>query len=114
VETPKAPEVHLLVVDVKGVARGTSDEHSVRLERPSKARDVLLKRRLRIRRRPLPPELVDQAVAGNGLARAEEEDRENAPLTCAAERQPPLAVVNLERAENAEVERARQMPNVPR
>ena len=42
------------------------------------------------------------------------EDRENAALPRSAERQPPVAVEHLERAENAEVERARQVANVPR
>ena len=75
---------------------------------------MLLKRGLRVRGRALAPELVDEAVARDGLAAVEKEDRENASLSRPAERQPPLAVVCLERAENAEVERARQMANVPR
>ena len=86
----------------------------MRLERLAKPRDVLLKRGLRISRRPLAPELVDQPVARDGLAGAEQEHRENAALPGPAERKLPLAVTHLERAENAEVERARQMANVPR
>jgi hypothetical protein len=86
VDTAKALEVQLLAVDVEGIAGCPSDEHVVRLERLSKARDVLLQRRLGVRRRTLPPELVDQAVAGDGLAETEEEDREDAALTDAADR----------------------------
>ena len=75
---------------------------------------MLLKRRLRIRRRPLAPELVDQPIARDRLAGVEKEDRENAALPRPAERKLPLAVIYLERAEYAEIERARQMANVPR
>ena len=75
---------------------------------------MLLKRGLRIRRRPLAPELVDETIARDRLAGAEKEDREDAALPRPAERQLPLAVVHLERAENAEVERGRQTANVPR
>jgi hypothetical protein len=75
---------------------------------------VLLKRGLRVRRRALAPQLVDEAIARQSLAGVEKEDRENASLSCPAERQLPLAVVCLERAEYAEVERARQTANVPR
>ena len=75
---------------------------------------MLLKRRGGIRRRPLAPELVDQPIAGDRLAGVKDEDGEDAALPCAAERKPPLAVTHLERAENAEIERARQTANVPR
>jgi hypothetical protein len=75
---------------------------------------VLLEGGRRIRGRTLPPELVDEAVAGNGLAGVEKEDREDTSLPRAAERQLPLVVVDLERAEDAEVERGRQRANVPR
>jgi hypothetical protein len=75
---------------------------------------VLLERRLGIGRRALSPKLVDQTIAGDGFAQAQEEDCENTALTGAAERQLPLAVEYLERAENPEVERVRQAPNVPR
>jgi hypothetical protein len=75
---------------------------------------VLLKRGLRVRGRALAPELVDETIARDGLAVVEKEDRENASLPRPAERQLTFAVAYLERAENEEVERARQTANVPR
>ncbi len=95
---------------VERVARRAGDEHGVRLERLPQPRDVLLQRSLCIRRRTLAPELVDEAVAGDGLARRGAEGA-RAPLRC---RVPPSASCrspscHLERAENAEIERARQM-----
>ncbi len=75
---------------------------------------MLLKRGRRRPRRPLAPELVDQPVARDRLAGAQNEDREDAALPRATERKLPLAVTHLERAENAEIERARQIANVPR
>ena len=86
----------------------------MRLERLAKSRHVLLERGLRISGGPLAPELVDQPIARHGLAGVEKEDREDASLSRTAERELPLAVTHLERAENAEVERARQIANVPR
>jgi hypothetical protein len=75
---------------------------------------VLLQGSVRVGRRVLAPELVDEAVARDGLAAVQKEDREDASLSRPAERQLPLAVAYLERAENEEVERARQTANVPR
>ncbi len=81
----------------------------MRLERLAQPRHVLLKRGLRIGRRALAPELVDEPIARDRLAGVQQEDRENAALPRATERKLPLAVTHLERAENAEIERARQM-----
>jgi hypothetical protein len=75
---------------------------------------VLLQCSLRVGGRVLAPELVGEAIARDGLAGMQKEDREDASLPRPAEREPPLVVVHLERAENAEVERARQVANVPR
>jgi hypothetical protein len=84
------------------------------LEGSPETGDVLLKRSLRVSRRPLAPELVDEPVAGHGLPGVEEEDREDTALPRPTERQPALAVVYLERAEYEEVERPGQIANVPR
>ena len=111
---PEALEIDLLGCDLEDVARRSRDEDAVRLEGLSESGDMLLKRRGGIRRRPLAPELVDQPIARDGLAGVENEDREHAALPGAAERKLPLAVTHLERAENAEIERARQIANVPR
>ena len=81
----------------------------MRLEGLSDSGDMLLKCRGGIRRRPLAPELVDQPIAGDRLAGVKDENGEDASLPRAAERKRPLAVTHLERAENAEIERARQI-----
>jgi len=107
-------EVDLLGGDLEGIARRSRDENAVRLEGLSESGDMLLKRRGGIRRRPLTPEFVDQAVAGDRLAGAQDENREDAALPRATQRKLPLTVTHLERAENAEIERARQIANVPR
>jgi hypothetical protein len=55
------------------------------------------------RRRPLAPELVDDAVGGKRFIAMEEEQGEEGALPAAAERELMFAVANLERPENAEV-----------
>ena len=92
-ERAEALEVELLGRDLEGVAGRSRDEHGVRLESLAKSRNVLLKRGLRVRGRALAPELVDEAIARDGLAAVEKEDREDASLSRPAEREPPLAVV---------------------
>jgi hypothetical protein len=74
---------------------------------------VLLERGLRIRRGLIAPQLVDQAIARHRLAQVQEQNREDAPLLRPTEREPLLAVVDLERPEQAVVEQACQSRKVP-
>ena len=76
---------------------------------------MLLQGGLCVLRRIVTPELVDQAVGRDDLARVQEQDREDAPLLRPSEADLPIAVSNLEWAEDAEVKAAgRQRANVPR
>ena len=72
-----------------------------------------LERRLRVGGRAGAPQLVDKPVARDRLAAIEQEECEDGPLSRSAEDEGLLAVEHLERAEKAEVERARQEANVP-
>ena len=90
------------------------DEHVVRLERLPQARDVLLERGRGIVGRIVPPQLLDQAVARDDRARLEQQQGEDASLLDAAQAKLPLALPDLERTEDAEVEACRQRPTVPR
>ena len=113
-EYPETLEVELRGIDLERVARRPGEEHSVRLELLSEPRDVLLKGGLRIGGRVVSPQLVNEAVARDGLPGMEKKDREHASLPDAAEPQFSLAVEHLERPKNAEVEPRRQAANVPR
>ena len=53
--------------------------------------------------RALAPELVDQCVAADHLIRPREEDRQERPLPCAAERNRTTVGEHLERAQNPEL-----------
>jgi hypothetical protein len=67
-----------------------------------------LKRGRRCPRRLLAPQRVDEPVSRDGPARFEKQSRENCPLLVAAERNHPLAVDDLERSEDPEVEHEHQ------
>ena len=64
--------------------------------------------------RVVTPQLLDQAVARDGRARVDQEEREDAALLHAAQAKLLVPRPDLERAEDAEVETCRQMPTVPR
>jgi hypothetical protein len=113
-ERAKALEVELRALDLERITGSPGHEHGVRLELLSKARDVLLEGGLGISGRVVAPELVDEAVARDRLGRVKHEDRENASLLDPAESDLALAVEHFERSEDAEVERRRQVANVPR
>jgi hypothetical protein len=74
---------------------------------------VLLERRRGVLRRIVAPEQVDEPVGGDDLAGVEQQDGEDAALLRAAERQAPLAVEDLERAEEPVVEAVAQSATVP-
>jgi hypothetical protein len=113
-EHAEALEVALLGCDLEDVSRRSRGEPGVRLQGFPETRDMLLQRGLRVCRRVLTPELVDQAIAGDGLARVENEDREDASLLHSSEAKLALALPDFEGAEDAEVQAARQSANVPR
>ena len=78
-----------------------------RLERLAQMRDVPLDDvGGRVGRRPA-PELVDQAVERHHLVRVQQEQREDCPLLRSPERQGRPVRGDLERAQDAEVERVR-------
>jgi hypothetical protein len=49
------------------------------------------------------PELLDEPVGRDGLARVQEQEREQCPLPAAAEGDVPVAVTHLERSEDPEI-----------
>jgi hypothetical protein len=81
-------------------------------ERSAQLQDVVLDDLRGRRRRPLAPELVDDAVGRDHLVAMEEEQCEQGALLAAPERDLPLALTNLERPENAEVQLASFPSNV--
>jgi hypothetical protein len=75
---------------------------------------VLLEGRRGVLGRIVTPELVDQAIARDNRAPAEQKQGQQAPLLHAAEANLAFALPDLERAKDAEVESARQGSTVPR
>jgi hypothetical protein len=73
------------------------------VERSAQPRDVDLKRLDRAGGGLLPPELVDQPVAGHDLVRVQQEQREQGPLPRTSEIDPVTVLGNIERAKDAEL-----------
>ena len=75
---------------------------------------MLLQSRVGVLRRIVAPEPVNQAVGGDDRAGLEEQQREEGALLSTAETKLPIALPDLERAEDAEFEPSRQTATVPR
>lgn len=70
----------------------------------AQARDVGLERVSGAGRGRISPQPIDQAVSRDGFVLVEEEDGQGRPLFRTAEREGPVAVQHLERAQNAELQ----------
>jgi hypothetical protein len=101
-------------LDVQQVARRARDEHpvaaTVRAERLAKPRDVDLQRVAGGSGWVVGPQLLDQPVARHDAVGLEQQDRQQRPLLGPTEREPVTVRADLERAEDAEVDRS---PNRP-
>jgi len=86
--------VELARGDLEDVAAGPGDQH-LGAENLAQLRDVALQRLGGGRRRPLAPELLDQALAPDELVRPQREDREQLALSAAAYCERPFAVSDL-------------------
>ena len=84
-EPLEATEVRLLGRCFEHVAGLAGDDH-VRAERLAELRDVVLKRVLGRRRRLSGPELLDQLIGGNDLARPQQQQGEQRALLLARQR----------------------------
>lgn len=75
---------------------------------------MLVERSRRVVGRALSPQRVDQPVDRDDLPRVEEQDREQAALLHAAEREQPLTLAHFERPEEPEFKAAGgQSPKLP-
>jgi hypothetical protein len=74
--------------------------------------DVDLQALGRGRRRPLAPQLVDEPVRGHDLVAVQHQQREQRSALATAHRDGTLAVVDLQRSEQAEVHVASYVPTV--
>ena len=113
-KTLEPVEVELIRPERKPVSGRARLERVVRLEQLPQAGDVLLEGGRGVLGRVVAPKDVDQAIARDDGAPAEEKQGQQAPLLHAAEANLPVALPDLERAEDAVVESARQGSTVPR
>ena len=90
--------VELIGGDLQDVAAGPGEQHLV-AERLAELRDVPLQRLGGGLRRPLAPELLDQALARDELVCPQREDREQFALSAAADDERPIAISDLKWAE---------------
>jgi hypothetical protein len=98
----EAGEVELVRLKTDEVARRLAVD-AIRTDDLAEARDVVVERMRRARRRPFPPQAVDQAIAGDDLVRVEQEDREERALLRPSERKLTTVVPYLDGAENSEL-----------
>src|SRR5829696_1028185 len=105
-EALEALSVKLAGVDVQHVA-STARNHDVLAEPLAEARDVHLDGLSGRVGRLLAPQLVDQAVHGDGLAAVEQQDRQYSSLFASSERDQPPFVFSLEWAQYAELDHRR-------
>ena len=98
----EAGEIDLLARDGGRVA-GRAALDQVGAERAAQLRDIDLQRVLRRLGRLVAPQLVDQPLGGDGLARAEQQRGEERARLRAGDREQAVAVGDLERAEQAEL-----------
>ena len=97
-ETLEAGEIELILTDLEEVAGRTGVEPRLGQRLPE-LRDVDLHHLLSGLGHVVPPELVDDPVAGDGVVRAQEQHCQQCPLLARGERQRLRAVDDFERAE---------------
>ena len=103
-EALEAVQIELVALDVEYVA-GWASRQSCVSERFPEPRDVVVEGMARRRRRPLSPEAIDEAVAGDDLVGVQEEDREQRTLLRAPERKLTAVVPCRDGTENRELHR---------
>ena len=103
----EAAEVELLTVDAQDITGRAGDEH-VGPEQLAQPHDEVVEGARGGSRRLLSPELLDEAIVRDDLARTDEEKPEERPLLVPTEGERPLRCDDLERPENPEVDAARQ------
>ena len=96
------PYVEAVGLDLEEIAPGSRLHDVLGAERPPQARDVHLQRLGRVRG-GLVPEKLDQPPGGDHLAVVQKQQREQAALLLAAERDPALGAFDLERTKDAEL-----------
>ena len=101
-EPLEATEIQLLGLDPEQVAGRLRDEHAGRKEL-AELRDEVLERGRRRLRALLAPELLDDAIARQHLARVDQQEREERPRSLSSEREWALRPDDLERSEDAEL-----------
>ena len=99
-ETLELPRVEIAVGEGKSVA-GRHGLDRCGTERAAKLRDEVLERLRSGRRRRAAPELLDQTIRGDDLARVQGEKREQRTLASCAELDDATVVGDLERTEDA-------------
>ena len=105
-EPLEAAEVRLLGRCLEHVAGIARDDH-VRAERLAELRDVVLEGVLGRRRRLSGPELLDQLIGGDGLARPQQQQREQRALLLPRQRHRLAVGQHLQRAEHPELQHVR-------
>ena len=101
----EALEVECPFLDADQVAGGLGDDRVV-AEQLAQLRDVHLDGRGRGLRGCAAPDLVDQAIASDGLVGVEQEQGEQRPLLRTPELQHAAVLLDLERSEDAEFHRS--------
>ncbi len=102
----EAKQVKLLALQRDEVARRTRNKQRTRVaQRLSQLRDQNLQRSAPRRGRPLTPQVVEQPISRDNLARVKQQDRQQRPLLGTGERDDPVAVGDLKRAENPKLHR---------
>ncbi len=105
-EPLEAAEVRLVGRRLEQVA-GIARDDDLRTERLAELRDVVLKRVLGRRRRLPGPELLDQLIGGDDLARPQQQQGEERPLLLARQRHRLAVGEHLQRPEDPELQHVR-------
>ena len=100
------PDADQVSARARGEHRAGCPPLAFRLEDPSQLGDIDLERVGSARRRLRAPELVDQPVPGDDLARVHQQDREQCPLLRRRQRERLPLVPDLEWPEDAEFHRS--------
>src|ERR687898_1021099 len=104
-ERVEAVEVELSKARPQQIAVPLRHEQAV-AERLAQIRHVDLNRFGAGRGRPLPPQLVDQAISRDDLAAVKQQDGEHGPLLRTPQHQPPVALDGLKRSQDPKLDHA--------